>query len=99
MPHVADICLYGTRDHGFGYLADSRAGLHIGDGALTHRTATAAYWTACQELRTSGCDSGIVRVFAPGGEFVAEGSLDAPPWYGDLKWDRAEAFAAELNRN
>lgn len=95
---VAEICLYGTSRVGHGYLARAAAypgKMHgTGEPSLA-RGATSCVFLACDDLRRAGCPDGIVRVFAPGGERMAEIELSNPPYYGDMKWQPAPMFVIE----
>lgn len=93
---VAEICLYGTTQHGAGWLARTSDGALLGDGELRQgRSFTEAVWLACDAvLRVYGAcggrpRNGKVRVFAPGGERMADADINHPGYYGDLKWQSA----------
>lgn len=91
---VAEICLYGTQQAGAGWLAQLPGGKLLGDGTLRQgRSFTAALWLACEAVRESiGHTSGLVRVFAAGGERMADADLSRPGYYGDLKWQPATVY-------
>jgi hypothetical protein len=84
--HVAEICLYGTSSIGAGWLALVRGekkpfGEHT---PSADRSFTEAVWAAVEQLKDRGV-AGTVRVFAPGGERVAEVDTRAHvPAFGDL---------------
>lgn len=96
---VAEICLYGNRTVGAGWLAriDRAAdatmpwwadGL-IGTGEpVEGRSFTEAVWAAIDTIRT-GVQAGIVRIFDAGGRRMVDVDLNDVPAYGDLKWTAA----------
>lgn len=87
---VGEICLYGTTAIGAGYLAQAEGGYMIGNGEpKAGRSMTEAVWLACDELRMCGIQRGLVRVYAPGGRFVAATDINHPVYYGNLKWESA----------
>lgn len=88
---VAEICLYGTSRIGFGWLAQTRDGVMLGDGEPKgNRTATECVCIACgQLLQVVGASGSMVRIYAAGGMHCAETDLRHPGYYGDLKWQPA----------
>jgi hypothetical protein len=90
-PIVAEICLYGTREHGAGWLASTPDGRMFGDGELNFALGfTQAVWDAGDALAKAGVRSGTIRIFAPGGQRMALVSQAGYlPYYGDLKWEAA----------
>jgi len=92
------ICLYGTREHGFGWIAMA-GGESFGDGELRSHSATNAVWGAADALRKAGFKRGPVEIFAPGGEKMAKSNLKFVPSYGLLEWGPAPVYtisAAEI---
>jgi len=88
---VAEICLYGTRQTGAGYIVSIRTAVwpvRIGTGnPVPGRSFTEAVWKATDMIRLAGHVSGIVHVYEPTGQKVAAFRLeDGPCYYGDLKW-------------
>lgn len=88
---TADICLYGTSRTGAGFL-----GCRLDHGQITGtgepvegRSFTEAAWLAVDALRGLGVESGMVRIFAPGGERMAVVDIRNVPAFGDLKWEAA----------
>jgi len=95
MKHIADVCMYGIRETGAGWLAQIADGTLLGDGTpKPGMDFTTALWKACEHVRLHARDSeafvrGRVRVFEPGGKRVAEFDVAYPPWYGSLVWEDA----------
>lgn len=100
---VAEICLYGTSQIGFGYIAALPDGRMFGDGSpVRDRTATDAIWLAVDDVRGAGADGGQVAIYAPGGERVAYAPLWSVPSYGLLQWEAAPVYeisVAEIVRH
>lgn len=106
---VAEICLYGNGPTGCGagWLARLADGSLLGDGEpKAGRSFTEAVFQACDHvLRAYGACGGrprtaIVRVFASGGERMADTDARHPGYFGDLKWQPATVYvieAADLN--
>jgi hypothetical protein len=104
---LADVCLYGNTRIGAGWLATATIGREVrrfGDGEpVEHRCFTEAVWMAFEALKAAGVTTGLVRVFAPGGERMTKLRIDRHvPNYGNLKWEpaiqytiSAEALIAE----
>src|SRR5579863_4882554 len=93
---VAEICLYGSSQHGTGWLAciPPLAGRDphtksLGDGELHPRSFTESVWLACEAIERAGITQGTVRVFAAGGKFMADVNLSRPGLFGDFKWQTA----------
>lgn len=93
---VAEICLYGTSQIGAGWIAQLEDGTTLGNGEPREgRSFTHAIFQACNQiLRINGMCGGrprqdTIRVYAPGGERMAETSLRHPDYFGDLKWTAA----------
>jgi hypothetical protein len=104
--HVAEICLYGNGDGGVGcgWLATRAPGGRenmLGDGEPRKGAGwTGAVFAACQALTDAGTSDGTVRLFAAGGERMAEFPLSRPPYFGEMKWAPAPVFvidAADLD--
>lgn len=98
---VAEVCLYGNgaADVGYGWLARLDDGTLMGTGEpKPGKTATNCVFEACDKIgRLFGmCGArprgGMVRVFAAGGERMAETSLSHPDYYGNLKWEPATVY-------
>lgn len=98
---VAEICLYGNgkADVGYGWLARTNDGAMLGTGdPIPGKSATHCVFEACEKIgRLFGmCGArprgGIVRIFAAGGERMADTSLSSPAYYGDLQWMPATAL-------
>lgn len=91
---TADICLYGNRETGAGWLARTSDGTLLGDGEprvnwnFTYAINDAADAIVAHE-RANGRESHYARVFASGGRMMATMSLKRPGWFGDLKWEQA----------
>lgn len=84
-PIVAEICLYGTHAIGVGYLTKiaGRPGL-LGTGEPVAGVGyTTAVWNAADEIRRLGV-SGTVRIFAAGGQRMADVDLGRIGYFGDL---------------
>jgi len=90
------ICLYGTREHGAGWLARLADGTRLGTGDLAkYRTFTEAIWLALDEMKMAGMAAGrgtIVEVFEPHGQFVAHYDTARTATFGDLKWEAAPQY-------
>lgn len=83
---VADLCLYGNRGIGFGYLLAAGNKILSGDGEpKADRDLTTCLFMAAADLSERGIHEGIVQVVAPGGESMAEVDLGwGMPYYGML---------------
>jgi hypothetical protein len=95
---VADICLYGNRETGAGWLAQLADGRLLGDGEPRKNwSANDATWIACMKIQEAGLKSGRVRVFMAGGQRMAETDLCRPGYFGQLEWRPAPVliFTAE----
>lgn len=93
----ASICLYGVQSTGAGYLAERRdqPGQFFGDGETKPgRSFTEAVHQALADL---GLVEGKVRIFAPGGDLVAELRPSEFRTFGGLKWRSAADFAVVLS--
>lgn len=99
---VAEICLYGTSQHGAGWIAciadGTPAGKMLGNGELKPgRSMTAAVWLAADELRSVGVTRGIIRIFEPSGLRCAAVDIGKMiPTFGELKWQTAQLFAISV---
>lgn len=97
---AAEICLYGNRETGAGYLARiaSEPGKFYGTGdPVRGRSFTEAIFLADIELREAGLpNKSAIRIFAPGGERYADVKSAAIPCYGALDWKDAAKFAFVL---
>ena len=87
---ATDICLYGNRDTGAGFLGVTSHGIRFGDGApKADRSFTEACWQAIEEARRLGA-IGLVRIFDAGGERCAVIDIDVFLLsYANLKWNAA----------
>lgn len=98
---VGEICLYGTRHTGAGWLARVGASLDghlIGDAEPNpDHTFTEAVWMACDALRNAGIKAGMVRVFESGGKNCADTDINNPGYYGDLKWVPAPVYVIDAD--
>lgn len=85
---VAEICMYGIRDTGAGFIARNlKTGAMVGNGEPTaNRSFTAALWLAVETLKTLGLTEGCAVVFAPSAVSMAVVDLTRVPAYGDLAW-------------
>jgi hypothetical protein len=100
---VAEICLYGNRSIGAGWLARTRDNTLLGDGEPREgRSFTEAVWQACDAIyhNRSLCGkirpgTGTVRVFAAGGALMADTDLNHPGYFGDLKWTEATMLVVD----
>lgn len=94
---VAEICLYGNREVGSGWLASVPGGHLLGDGEpRSYWSLTDALWMAVGELRVMGVASGAVRIFAPGGRFAADVKLSEVGYYGNLPWKAAPQYEIDV---
>lgn len=95
---VADICLYGNRETGAGFIAQAVDGRMFGNGEpLASRSFTEAVWLAVDELRRAGVERGQLRIFAPGGERMATVEIGGLkdrrlPYFGELSWGPAPVY-------
>lgn len=89
---TAELCLYGTRDAGFGWIARTGDGVLLGDGELRFDSVTVAVWTAQQALTDAGAWKCPVVIFEPGGRRMARSSVGSVPSYGLLVWETAPVF-------
>jgi hypothetical protein len=93
---VAEICLYGASHCGSGWLVRLPDGRMFGDGELVKdRGMTAAVWQAQDAIEAAGVKSGRVRVFAAGGQMMADDYLTHRAYFGDLKWVPATMLVIE----
>ena len=88
---VAEICLYGTRQTGAGYIVAIHTAYHVvrmGTGEpVRDRTFTEAVWKAVDLINLAGYMRGIVHVYEPTGQRFAAFDLGGNiPCFGDLKW-------------
>jgi len=90
---VAEICLYGNRSTGAGWLAIHSLGARLlGDGEpVAGRSFTEATWIAARALTEAGW-SGAVAIYEPGGERMAICDLASVPSYGSLPWQPAAHY-------
>lgn len=99
---AGEICLYGNRETGAGWIARSADGRMAGDGEpRSGRSFTAALWLAADSLKM------LIRVLSPrthtwawvyeaGGERRARISLmEALPYFGALEWEPAHVFVID----
>jgi hypothetical protein len=87
---VADVCLYGTREIGTGFIYSTPEGTRGGDGVpRSHIDLTMGILCAMNELRAAGIRDGKIRIFAPGGKFMAIVGLNQFVYYGNLTWQPA----------
>lgn len=103
---VAEVCLYGTRLHGYGWLGQMADGTLLGDTItqaedpwragevrLVEGTMTERIFAAVRALAEDhGVRSGLVRVYEPEGIRFAIVDLARPRNVGDLTWERAGGF-------
>lgn len=96
---VAEICLYGTRQTGAGYIVsipgvDGQT-VRLGTGEPNpKRSFTEAVWAAAGLLQICGLTAGMVHVYEPSGHKFAAFDLGGNvPNFGDLEWvDGGTAF-------
>jgi len=95
---VADICLYGTRQTGAGWLAQTADGLMFGNGRpVAGRSFTEAVWMAMGALESDGIRSGQVRIFLPGGDYMAVVDAAQPvPTFGGLRTVPAPVWTLDV---
>jgi hypothetical protein len=109
---VAVVCLYGNRETGAGWLAETAEGvleeratlLGTGD-PVQGQTFTDAIWKACAAIRSAITTRpaggrgvvGLVVVFEPGGGRFAVTALDAPMPFGSLSWEPAPVYEFKLD--
>lgn len=92
---VADICLYGTRATGAGWLASMFpvTGMLGSGDANPARSFTEAVWQAQRALTGAGLPHTTqVRIFDSGGVRMARATLGLIPAYGDLRWEAAPVY-------
>jgi hypothetical protein len=96
---AADICLYGTRNTGAGFIVCAlKGGRTSGTGdPVKDRTFTEAVWMGVEHLRALGVTRGIVRIFDAGGDRVALADLANVPSFGELTWQTAPVNAFDLS--
>lgn len=93
----AMIGLYGNREIGFAYLADTRGSsvfgdYNPGDAKLAHEDATTALFTACAELSarkvTGRANVQIDRKLPDGRTLVRSADIEIgnPPYFGSIRW-------------
>lgn len=90
---VADICLYGNRETGAGFLGVRYPhGQSFGTGdPVKGRSFTDALFLAMSEVPP--VRGGVVRVFDAGGERTTTLSVNlAVPYYGDIVWREAPVY-------
>lgn len=99
---VGSVCLYGTRDKGFGFLAaiEPIEGKGVpellGDGELRFEGLNDAFWAGMNAL-DKRLPQGLIAVFAPGGERMASCAIeDIWPYYGALQWGPAPIFTIPI---
>lgn len=94
---VIEVCLYGNREVGAGYIWENVHGQKGGSREpKVGRTMTEAVWLAVAEARASvAIPRGKVRVFAPGGEFVAEVPINRVGYYGNMEWRKAGGYVID----
>jgi hypothetical protein len=87
---VGEICLYGNRETGAGWLASTLHGERFGTGEpVAERSFTEAIWMAANEIRKFYMQ-GLIRIYAAGGERMTTIKVCGhPPVFGDLKWELA----------
>lgn len=95
---TADICLYGNRETGSGWLAALPDGHLLGDGEpMASRMFTEAIWQAQDALVRAGLSLRTpVRIFDVGGMRIARATVALIPPYGDLKWEAAPFYVLEV---
>lgn len=87
---AAEICFYGTLEHGFGWLATDKNGKNFGDGELIYKTLTAAFWAAKAVLSTDAMSGGpvsygsTIRLFSPNGKMQADVKTSWNGHYGQI---------------
>jgi hypothetical protein len=94
---VGDICLYGTRESGYGFIAAAPGQPLMGTGELRYGTRTHAVEAACETLRGHGVRTGEVWVYDCGGERKAATRVDAPLPISMLSWRPAEQYAVNVD--
>lgn len=96
---AAEIALYGNQKTGAGSIVLLPSGHMIGDGTpKTGLSMTQAIWAGVEVLRTAGMESGIVRIFAPGGELCADVEISQHvPNFGALTWNRAPCYVIPVD--
>lgn len=92
---VAELCLYGNRETGAGFILAYADGTMYGDGEPKgpHYSFTACIWDCVREAFAMK-GRGLVRVFDAGGERMADvvaGEL--APTYGMMKWQPAIVYS------
>lgn len=91
---VAEICLYGTRQTGAGYIVAIQTPgavvpvVRIGSGEpVQGRSFTEAIWIARDLIvRATSRHQGIVHVYEPSGQKFAAFDLADLPTFGGLNW-------------
>jgi|ERR1043166_705593 hypothetical protein len=100
---VAEISLYGTPGHGYGYIVRFADGTMVGDGELrAWRSCTDAVWLALKEIRAITPKATVlVHHDFPHGPMVAEIAAGSWPYFGELKWTAGPVYvisAEEIHR-
>lgn len=100
---AADLCLYGNRDTGPGYLGCLWPhGQSFGTGEpVKDRTWTEAIWHGQDDIRRILAASGqvhgnVVRVFDAGGHRMATIGVHESVTYGSLTWQPAPVYALSI---
>lgn len=94
---VGEVCLYGNRETGAGYIA-VLPGRMFGDGTpVRGRSMTEAVWFAAFALRDAGAGPGLVRVHEPDGRLMADVDIDNPGYFGDLPWVPAAKIQVSMD--
>src|ERR1700679_2149447 len=93
---VGEVALYGTSQIGAGWIAPTAAGVWIRDGEpKLGRSFTEAIFQACAAIAKSE-SSGVVRIYSPDGQRVAETPVSLPRYFGDLSWQPAQQYVLAL---
>ena len=93
---VSEITLYGSTQHGAGWLA-TYGGNMLGNGEPREgRTMTEAIWQACGALNANGITKGHVRVYEPRGRLCAVTPLQTPATFGGLVWEAAPQYTISV---
>lgn len=96
---VGEICLYGTRETGAGWLVRLADGKMLGDGEpVAWRTFSDAIYQACAAVMDAGIKAGTVRIFEPRGQLMAEADLNHPGYFGEQKWQIAPVFVIDVQQ-
>jgi len=98
---VGDICLYGNRQTGAGWIATAVDGQQAGDGepreGRCFTLAVALAVEALEEMADWGRYS-WAWVYEPSGRRRAKVDLMSPGYFGELVWEPAPVYEIDLSK-